>query len=99
MSLFGKKEKQGEPIVEQEKSIELDMLITTLENIGKPYEILGLVTERRIEDVEWNYETVTAELARKAKNMGADAIVGFRYSPCYDRSVVLYAYGTAVKFK
>ncbi|GED16763.1 heavy metal-binding domain-containing protein [Aneurinibacillus migulanus] len=94
MALFGKKEKQEE--VQQE----LDMLVTTTENIGRPYEVLGLVTAKTRKTIDFDYETTTNELVQRAMRIEADAIVGFKYEISNTGSITdIIAYGTAVKFK
>ncbi len=79
----------------------IDMLIITIETIDKPFEALGLVTATILKAHDPNPEIIAKELAKKAKNMGADAILGFRYDV---RTNALnwtdqVGYGTAIKFK
>lgn len=93
MALFGKKEKQGE--VQQE----LDMLVATTENIGRPYEVIGLVTNK-ITKSEFDQDIIAKELMRKAHEIGADAIIGFKFETTSTMNLTtVIAYGTAVKFK
>lgn len=104
MSLFGKKEKQGEPTVEQEKNTELDMLVSTVENIGRPYEAIGLVTTSiivRALDTPCNPRDIAAKLSEEARKIGADAVVGFKYETRSAAASIVneIAYGTAIKFK
>ncbi len=95
MALFGKKDKQGE--VQQE----LDMLVTTIDDIGRPYEVIGLVTAKALKVTEVDPEVVAQALVSKAQLMGADAIVGFRYDVRINSInwTDQIGYGTAVKFK
>ncbi|MFE1631048.1 heavy metal-binding domain-containing protein [Brevibacillus reuszeri] len=74
---------------------QLDMIVATTENIGKPYDVLGLVTASTVKLGSSNPENVAKELIKKAKEMGADAIVGFRFQ----YNAIEIAYGTAVKYK
>ncbi|KIV55057.1 hypothetical protein AM501_26880 [Aneurinibacillus migulanus] len=100
MALFGKKEKQEKLIVEQEKNVELDMLVSTIDNIGRPYEALGLVTARTTKLMEFNHNIVVQELVEEAQRIGADAIVGFRYVISNSGNITdVISYGTAVKLK
>ncbi|MEZ2659280.1 heavy metal-binding domain-containing protein [Aneurinibacillus aneurinilyticus] len=94
MALFGKKEKQGE------SQRELDMLVTTTENIGRPYEVLGLVTAKKTKIADYDPDVIVLELTQKAREKNADAIVGFKYETYTNVNITNgYAYGTAVKFK
>ncbi|ELK39035.1 hypothetical protein D478_26424 [Brevibacillus agri BAB-2500] len=79
----------------------LDMLITTIETIDKPFEPIGLVTATIIKAHDPNPEVIAKELAKKAKEMGADAILGFRYDVRINAInwTDQVGYGTAVKFK
>lgn len=80
---------------------DMDMLITTIETIDKPFEPLGLVTATIIKAHDPNPEVIAKELAKKAKEMGADAILGFRYDVRINAInwTDQVGYGTAVKFK
>lgn len=94
MGIFNKKDSKQE-----ETQQELDMLVTTTDSITRPYEEIGLVTVRQEVNANYTQDHVVKEIIQKAKLVGADAVIGFRYSPCFGTSMIMFAYGTAVKFK
>jgi hypothetical protein len=95
MSFFSKKEEKVDT------PQELDMLVTTIENIGQPYEVIGLVTAKALKVTECDPQVIARELIAKARAMNADAIVGFRYDVRINSInwTDQIGYGTAVKFK
>jgi hypothetical protein len=80
---------------------EVDILISTTESLDRPFEVIGLVTATIMKAHNPDPEVVAKELAKKAKEKGADAILGFRYDVRVNAInwTDQVAYGTAVKFK
>ena len=103
-----------------------DMIIVTIENIGKAYEALGLVRGSMIQSkhigkdmmagfktlvggelkgytemMEESRETAISRMMNQAEALGADAIVGLRFtsSSIAQGAAEVTAYGTAVKYK
>jgi molybdopterin-guanine dinucleotide biosynthesis protein A len=92
LAFLNKKEKQE------------DMIVSTVEDIGRPYDAIGLVTKSivvRALDTPCDPKEIAAKLSEEARKMGADAIVGFRYETRSAAASIVneIAYGTAVKFK
>lgn len=102
------------------------MIIMTIENVGKPYEVLGLVRGSMIQSkhigkdmmagfknivggelkgytemMEESRELAVKRMSDQAKMLGADAIIGMRFtsSSVMQGAAEVTAYGTAVKFK
>ncbi len=102
------------------------MIIMTIENVGKPYEVLGLVRGSMIQSkhigkdmmagfktivggelkgytemMEESREQAVKRMTDQAKMLGADAIIGMRFtsSSVMQGAAEVTAYGTAVKFK
>lgn len=102
------------------------MIIMTIENVGKPYEVLGLVRGSMIQSknigkdmmagfktivggelkgytemMEQSREQAVKRMTDQAKMLGADAIVGMRFtaSSVMQGAAEVTAYGTAVKLK
>lgn len=102
------------------------MIIMTIENVGKPYEVLGLVRGSMIQSkhigkdmmagfktivggelkgytemMEQSREQAVKRMTDQAKMLGADAIIGMRFtsSSVMQGAAEVTAYGTAVKFK
>lgn len=102
------------------------MIIMTIENVGKPYEVLGLVRGSMIQSkhigkdmmagfknivggeltgytemMEESRELAVKRMTDQAKMLGADAIIGMRFtsSSVMQGAAEVTAYGTAVKFK
>ncbi len=102
------------------------MVLTTVENIGREYEILGIVRGTTVnsknigrdigaglktivggeikgytEMIEEAGKEATNRMQAKAEELGADAIIGVRYSTSsvMQSASEITAYGTAVKFK
>ncbi|MDD5016728.1 MAG: YbjQ family protein [Eubacteriales bacterium] len=102
------------------------MIITTIENIGKAYEPLGLVRGSMIQSkhigkdmmagfktlvggelkgytemMEESRETALSRMVKQAETLGADAVVGVRFtsSSVMQGAAEVTAYGTAVKYK
>ena len=102
------------------------MIIMTIENPGKPFEVLGLVRGSMIQSkhigkdmmagfktivggelkaytemMEESREIATQHMVDQAKLLGADAVVGVRYtsSSVMQGAAEVTAYGTAVKYK
>ena len=102
------------------------MLISTVENIGKEYTVLGIVRGTTVnsknigrdigasfktivggeikgytEMIDEAVETATGRMVNAAERLGADAIIGMRYttSSVMQAASEVTAYGTAVKFK
>jgi len=102
------------------------MIIMTIENPGKPFEVLGLVRGSMIQSkhigkdmmagfktivggelkaytemMEESREIATQRMVDQAKLLGADAVVGVRYtsSSVMQGAAEVTAYGTAVKYK
>ena len=102
------------------------MLISTVENIGREYTVLGLVRGTTVnsknigrdigasfktlvggeikgytEMIDEAVETATDRMVNAAERLGADAIIGMRYSTSsvMQAASEVTAYGTAVKFK
>lgn len=94
MGVFGKKDKN-------EEGKELQILISTTENIGRPYDVIGLVTAKVLKVNDPDPAHVAKELEKEAIAKGADAIVGFRYDVRINSVnwTDQVAYGTAVKLK
>ena len=101
------------------------MIITTTEQIGKNYEVLGIVkggtvqTVNVVRDLGASLKTIvggeltkynemmdnarkiaTERMVKEAEALGADAIVGMRYSSAsiMQSAAEIMAYGTAVRF-
>ncbi|MBQ7563821.1 MAG: YbjQ family protein [Lachnospiraceae bacterium] len=101
------------------------MVVSTTENIGRNYEIIGIVkgstvqTVNALKDIGAGLKTIvggeltkynemmdkaramaTERMIREAESMGANAIVGVRYSSAsvMQGAAEIMAYGTAVKF-
>ncbi len=101
------------------------MIISTTENIGKSYEVMGIVrggtvqTVNVVRDLGASFKTIvggeltkynemmddarriaTERMVKEAEALGADAIVGVRYSSAsiMQSAAEIMAYGTAVKF-
>lgn len=102
------------------------MLLTTVENIGREYEILGIVKGTTVisknigKDIGASLKTIvggeirgytemieeagaeaTNRMKTRASELGADAIIGVRYSTSsvMQSASEITAYGTAVKYK
>lgn len=102
------------------------MIIMTIENVGKPCEVLGLVRGSMIQSkhigkdmlagfknivggelkgytemMEESRELAVKRMTDQAKMLGADAIIGMRFtsSSVMQGAAEVTAYGTAVKFK
>lgn len=102
------------------------MLLTTIENIGRDYEILGIVRGTTVnsknigKDIGASFKTIvggeikgytqmieeanteaTNRMKIRAAEMGADAVIGIRYttSSVMQSASEITVYGTAVKFK
>lgn len=102
------------------------MLISTVENIGREYTVLGIVRGTTVnsknigrdigasfktivggeikgytEMIDEAVETATDRMVNAAERLGADAIIGMRYttSSVMQAASEVTAYGTAVKFK
>ncbi len=102
------------------------MLISTVENIGKEYTVLGIVRGTTVNsknigrDIGASFKTLvggeikgytemigeavdvaTNRMIAAAERLGADAIIGMRYttSSVMQAASEITAYGTAVKFK
>lgn len=102
------------------------MIIMTIENVGKPFEVLGLVRGSMIQSkhigkdmmagfknivggelkgytemMEESRELAVKRMTDQAKMLGADAIIGMRFtsSSVMQGAAEVTAYGTAVKFK
>lgn len=102
------------------------MIIMTIENVGKPYEVLGLVRGSMIQSkhigkdmmagfknivggelkgytemMEESRELAVKRMTDQAKMLGADAIIGMRFtsSSVMQGAAEVTAYGTAVKLK
>ena len=102
------------------------MIIMTIENVGKPYEVLGLVRGSMIQSkhigkdmmagfknivggelkgytemMEESRELAVKRMSDQAKMLGADAIIGMRFtsSSVMQGAAEVTAYGTAVKYK
>ena len=102
------------------------MLISTVENIGREYTVLGIVRGTTVnsknigrdigasfktlvggeikgytEMIDEAAETATGRMVNAAERLGADAIIGMRYttSSVMQAASEVTAYGTAVKFK
>ncbi len=102
------------------------MIITTVENIGREFEPLGLVRGSMIQSkhlgkdiaagfktlvggelkgytemMEESRETALSRMMKQAEKLGADAIIGFRFtsSSVMQSAAEVTAYGTAIKFK
>ena len=102
------------------------MLISTVENIGREYTVLGIVRGTTVnsknigrdigasfktivggeiksytEMIDEAVETATGRMVNAAERLGADAIIGMRYSTSsvMQAASEVTAYGTAVKFK
>ncbi len=102
------------------------MLISTVENIGREYTVLGIVRGTTVnsknigrdigasfktivggeikgytEMIDEAVETATNRMIAAAERLGADAIIGMRYSTSsvMQAASEVTAYGTAVKFK
>ncbi len=102
------------------------MIIMTIENIGKPFEVLGLVRGSMIQSkhigkdmmagfrnlvggeltsytemMEESREIATKRMADQAAMLGADAIIGMRFtsSSVMQGAAEVTAYGTAIKYK
>ena len=102
------------------------MIITTIDNIGREFEPLGLVRGSMIQSkhigkdmmagfktlvggelkgytemMEESRETAISRMMKQAEVLGADAIIGFRFSSSsvMQSAAEVTAYGTAVKFK
>ena len=102
------------------------MLISTVENIGREYTVLGIVRGTTVnsknigrdigasfktivggeiksytEMIDEAVETATGRMVNAAERLGADAIIGMRYttSSVMQAASEVTAYGTAVKFK
>ena len=102
------------------------MLISTVENIGREYTVLGIVRGTTVnsknigrdigasfktlvggeikgytEMIDEAVETATNRMIAAAERLGADAIIGMRYttSSVMQAASEVTAYGTAVKFK
>ncbi|MCR4655554.1 MAG: heavy metal-binding domain-containing protein [Lachnospiraceae bacterium] len=101
------------------------MIITTTEQIGKNYEVLGIVkgstiqTVNVVRDLGASLKTIVGgeltkynemmdnarkiaseRMVKEAEALGADAIVGMRYSSAsiMQSAAEIMAYGTAVRF-
>ena len=101
------------------------MIISTTEQVGKDYEVLGIVkggtvqTVNVVKDFGASLKTIvggeltkynemmddarkiaTARMVQEAEALGADAILGMRYSSAsiMQSAAEIIAYGTAVKF-
>ena len=101
------------------------MLISTVENIGREYTVLGIVRGTTVnsknigrdigasfktivggeikgytEMIDEAVETATDRMVNAAERLGADAIIGMRYttSSVMQAASEVTAYGTAVKF-
>ena len=102
------------------------MLISTVENIGREYTVIGIVRGTTVnsknigrdigasfktivggeikgytETIDEAVETATGRMVNAAERLGADAIIGMRYttSSVMQAASEVTAYGTAVKFK
>lgn len=102
------------------------MLISTVENIGREYTVLGIVRGTTVNsknigrDIGASFKTIvggeikgytemideavdvaTNRMIAAAERLGADAIIGMRYSTSsvMQAASEVTAYGTAVKFK
>ena len=102
------------------------MLISTVENIGREYTVLGIVRGTTVNsknigrDIGASFKTLvggeikgytemideavdvaTNRMVNAAERLGADAIIGMRYttSSVMQAASEVTAYGTAVKFK
>lgn len=102
------------------------MLISTVENIGREYTVLGIVRGTTVNsknigrDIGASFKTIvggeikgytemideavdvaTNRMIAAAERLGADAIIGMRYttSSVMQAASEVTAYGTAVKFK
>ena len=96
------------------------MLISTVENIGREYTVLGIVRGTTVNSIGASFktivggeikgytemideavETATGRMVNAAERLGADAIIGMRYSTSsvMQAASEVTAYGTAVKFK
>lgn len=102
------------------------MLISTVENIGREYIVLGIVRGTTVNsknigrDIGASFKTIvggeikgytemideavdvaTNRMVNAAERLGADAIIGMRYttSSVMQAASEVTAYGTAVKFK
>mgnify|MGYP004648345887 FL=1 len=102
------------------------MLISTVENIGREYTVLGIVRGTTVNsknigrDIGASFKTLvggeikgytemigeavdvaTNRMIAAAERLGADAIIGMRYttSSVMQAASEITAYGTAVKFK
>ena len=102
------------------------MLISTVENIGRGYTVLGIVRGTTVNsknigrDIGASFKTIvggeikgytemideavdvaTNRMIAAAERLGADAIIGMRYttSSVMQAASEVTAYGTAVKFK
>lgn len=102
------------------------MLISTVENIGREYTVLGIVRGTTVNsknigrDIGASFKTLvggeikgytemideavdvaTNRMIAAAERLGADAIIGMRYttSSVMQAASEVTAYGTAVKFK
>ena len=102
------------------------MLISTVENIGREYTVLGIVRGTTVNsknigrDIGASFKTIvggeikgytemideavdvaTNRMVNAAERLGADAIIGMRYttSSVMQAASEVTAYGTAVKFK
>ena len=93
----------------------MDMLLTTTEQVmGREYDILGLVKGATIQSKNIGRDfgaglksivggelTGYTEMMEEARRLGADGIVGIRFSTSaiMQGAAEVMAYGTAVKFK
>ncbi len=88
MGFFGKKEQVPDD----------PMLVVTTESIPGRYVIVDLVLTQDLQQNFNVYET-KQDLIKQARQLGADAIIGFRVSFSKENVMVyIAAYGTAVKF-
>jgi uncharacterized protein YbjQ (UPF0145 family) len=102
------------------------MIIMTIENVGRPFEPLGLVRGSMIQSkhvgkdmmaglktfvggelkgytqmLEESRETATRRMIEQASLLGADAVIGVRFtsSSVMQGAAEVTAYGTAIKYK
>lgn len=78
-----------------------DIPIYTIENIGRKYIPINLVSHESSKFASSGFESTVKKMKDEAIELGADAIVGFRFSsgtgPMGNVSLAI-SYGTAVKF-
>ena len=79
---------------------ELDLLVKQQKMLNKPYEIIGFVSATVLKVTETNPIKVANAVAKEAKKMGADAVIGFRYEMRLNAInwTEQAGYGTAIKF-